>query len=108
MSSDEILELINKVHCSKKETFIVNIENVGYIEKSKADVLNDLLREYSDEKLSEFRNWLDVQPVKYYELAKGLNIHPVKFSQMISGYIKSTKEIGSTLDFIAKTKKLII
>jgi len=108
MSSDEILELINKVHHSKKETFLVKIENIGYIEMSKSETLKGLLREYSDEKLREFRNWLDVQPVKYYELAKGLNIHPVKFSQMMSGHIKSTKEIGSTLDFIAKTKKLIV
>ena len=105
MKANEIFELIEKINRSDKALYLIKIEGTGYIELKKAEVLTILHREYSDAMLDEFRPTL--KSIRYKEMAKRMNIHPVKFTQMISGHIKSTKEIGTTLDFIAKVKSLL-
>jgi len=106
MTSEEIKEIIDKVELSDKDLILINIEDSGYIELTKKQVLSILKEEYSFESLKEFREWISTKDVKYNHLASKLNIHPVKFTQMMSGHLKSTKKVGSRLEFISKVKAI--
>jgi len=107
MDSLEIQDIITRVEASDRNEFLIHIEDTGHIELNKKQVLTILKNEFSMQSLNEFREWIESQDVKYNQLAKLINLHPVKFTQMITGHIKSTKQIGSTLEFIEAVKKTL-
>ena len=108
MKALEIEELIEKVEISEKKLYLVKVEDTGYIELKKSQVLTILKNEFTRVSLDEFREWLLERNQKYNQLAGKLSIHPVKFTQMMSGHLKSTKSIGNTLDFIKQVKRIVI
>ena len=107
MKAYEIEELINKVETSTKDVFLINVEETGWIELSKKQVLTILKNEFSTKSIEEFKTWLKERNLKYNHLAEKLSIHPVKFTQIMNGTLKSTKSIGSNLDFIERVKSVV-
>jgi len=99
MEAYEIKEVIDKVESSKRTSFLITIEDGGYIELSKKKVLQIIKTEYLTKSMQEFKTWLESKDVVYRELASKLDVHPVQFTQMLSGDRKSINKI-SALDFI--------
>jgi len=106
MEAYEIKEIIDKLEASKRTSFLINIEDGGYIELSKKKVLQIIRTEYLTKSMKEFKTWLESKDVVYRELANKLEVHPVQFTQMLSGDRKSINKISS-LEFIELVKGII-
>lgn len=73
----------------------------------KSALIDFIYNAYSDARLIEFKESLSKSKVKNKDIAEKLGVHKDKFSQLLSGFIKSTKGIESTLDFVNKAEKIL-
>ena len=106
MTASEIFKLFKKVEESSKERYLINIENTGYIEFSKNDILDKLHFEYCSARLGEHYIWLKSKKVKHRDIAREMGINKEAFSLLLSGRIRSNKKVGDSLEFITKSKQI--
>lgn len=108
MKSSDIYQLIKKIDQHDGEhNFVIDIQRYGKFNGTKSDIIPALTEKYMQLRLSEFNVWLKEQKVSQKKISELMGINPVTFTQFLTGFVKTHKEIGDTSQFIWKVKHTI-
>lgn len=107
MKSTRIYNLIKDIEQCEDIDFNITVEGVGKFEGTRDELLPMLINKYTDIRLEELKSLVRAEKLSQRKISALMGINPVVFTQFLTGFVKSNKQIGDTTQFIWKVEKII-